>query len=303
MPADPTQIGAYGRVGNYLTWRQVHAAYEADDLGLAMKLIESIGLEESMAALQLFRMIDAELISRNHADLFDASDLLTIEADRGFPEVVPDYLAIRWDECVGRVMARLQLKEMPPVLLTVLVPDANASWVPGRHGYCVAKRDFYKICIPSYLLGDEPELDIAVSHEATHALIQYHSGRNLPRWLDEGIAMRMGGHVEANYRHRMASSESSWPSPEELDRHYSVDRESDDGARIIRDAYQQSLAIVDYMCSLQPESKLGKLVQAHRPSGILTALKMSVTPRSATEDALENLYGLSVSELFHKAKP
>jgi hypothetical protein len=301
---DSTQarFDAYGGAGERSAWEMVLHAYDEDDLDAAMHLVARLGIGHAGHALFTVRMIEAEYASTQGARLFPLGPEAELELEARFEDIVATYLKMQWEEATENVRERLGLALDPPVRLTLLVPEVDAPWTPGRHGFCVQKNPYFKICLPAALLNDEPELDEAIRHEYTHAVAGFLAEEHLPTWLHEALAMRMGGSISHDYREGLRAGRIDWMDPDELEGAFEADRETDEGATLIREAYQQSRVLSDYLCSLRGESGLGECLMAFTDNSFWQTLKMRAVGTSDTDEALEQVYKMNARRLFDAAR-
>ncbi len=282
-------------------WREVMRFFFNDEVEAAYQEAQALGLGLAGSASVTLRMIESEWLSRREANRTRIDEFAEIELDARFDPVVADYLAMAWIEAQESVLARLDLDERPPALLTILVPEVDAPWTPGRHGFCELKRDYYKICLPAYLLQDEPELDEALRHEIAHSIIGLVSDGKIPLWLNEGIAMRMGGQVDETYREAIRCRARNWADARQLDRWFLGDREDEHHGAVVRDAYQQSRALVDFLVENRDEAALGRLAEGMSNNGFFKELAMQVSGQTHADEALKEVFGMSEDQLFADA--
>ena len=127
-----------------------------------------------------------------------------------------------------------------------------------------------------------------VQHELVHIMLSRASNvGNMPRWLNEGIAMRVSGEIGSTAEWRIAAAvlRKALIPLDQLDRHFPVSHE---GASL---AYAESLSVVNYIADTYGEEALLKLIEALRDQGFDTALAFSlgVDLNTLSERWIENV--------------
>ena len=112
-----------------------------------------------------------------------------------------------------------------------------------------------------------------VRHELVHIMLARASNvGNMPRWLNEGIAMRVAGQTgpKAEWRIAGAVLRRAVIPLDELDRHFPSSHER---ATL---AYAESLSVVNYIAGTYGEEALLKLTRSLRDQDFDTALAVSL---------------------------
>jgi|GEM_PF-815576 len=288
--------GRFGIVHPSLPWHEVMEAYYWDNLKVAMGLAESAGLGVNLAFLSIYRMIEAEHLTREESVLSDRGDWLLLEyiadtTDLSLPQI--DGLVRSGCDQVAETYG---WSHGPAVLVTLLHPINNAPYVPGRHGFFIDKYPFDKICLPTDLLGDSEKFIGAVRHEYAHAMALNRTQGKCPLWLHEAIAM-VAEHGSLNPRRP-----SVWRDPNSLDSAFRADRESDVGSRVVNDAYNQSFCLGSFLIQIHGNSGLGRLLDAFTDNSFGQELLMRVTNQRPEDEALKQVYGFGLNELFARAR-
>jgi len=112
-----------------------------------------------------------------------------------------------------------------------------------------------------------------VRHELVHIMLARASNvGNMPRWLNEGIAMRASGETAASAEWRIAGAvlRRALIPLDELDRHFPLSHE---GASL---AYAESLSVVNHIAETYGEEALLKLTRTLKDRDFHTALASSL---------------------------
>lgn len=289
--------GRFGIVHPSLPWREVMEAYYWDNLLVAMDLAQESGMGLNGAYLGVFRTIEAEHATREEGLLLDRGDWLLLEyvPQEGADDELPWIESVVREEC-GRVTDEFGHSLGHSVLFTFLHPDGDVPYVPGREGYFVDKYPFDKVCLPSSLLRRPDELRGAVRHEFAHAMALNRSLGQCPLWLHEAVAM-----VAQDGPRRRARRLAQWRGPVELEAAFRKDRETPDGSVAVREAYTQAAVLGGYLDGQGGRRKLGSLMDAFTDNGLLQSLWMQAVSQRPEDEALKQVYGFGLNDLFARA--
>jgi hypothetical protein len=85
-----------------------------------------------------------------------------------------------------------------PLLLTLIPNEEWVAFMHARYGYYTGRAETHKICLPPSAAGTPGTFRRATLHEFTHAAVHQLAEENVPRWLDEGLAVyfERRGHLE-----------------------------------------------------------------------------------------------------------
>lgn len=288
----------YGAAGEHGAWKVVMDHYYWDRLKEAFRAAEGLGTGTAAHGIVNYRMIEGEFMTRERGQMHTATDWLTIET---IPEQTIEpmqALQERVVDAADAIARRFGYEHGPPVLLSVLAEEANVPWMPGRHGYCIEKFPYDKICVPSYSLKEHDDLEHVVQHEYAHVVCLNLSQGLCPHWLDEAIAMVAGGGVERRAWRALAAGREQWLGPEELNSAYRRDREDEAQRRDVWLAYQQSAALGFYLASIKGEGALGDLLRAFSNNSVMQDLVMRVKGEAPSDEALNEVYGFGTRALF-----
>lgn len=291
--------GRVGFLNPNAPWTDVLEAYYSDKLAVAAKLADEVGLGAGASFLTTYRLIEAEHLTREASVLIDRGGWLLLEFQQPEDRDPTEYeSALRELVMVGcdQVTGLFNWSHGPRVLLTMLHPAANVPYVPSRDGYFMDKYPYDKICLPSMLLGSPDRLIAAVRHEYAHAMALNRTEGKCPIWLHEAIAM-VAEHGNAN-----VMRPRKWRDQDSLHAAFRGDRNSDGGLALVSDAYAQSFVLGRYLYKLKGGSGLGELLDAFTDNSFGQELLMRVVNQRPEDEALKQVYGMGVTELFEKAR-
>lgn len=146
--------------------------------------------------------IEAEQFTRQESLLRRVEEHLWIEAN-----------PIRWQGYYARlaettltafqtVTDGLQVRWGKPVLVTFFGQEELIAFMHARYGYYAARLPWHKVCLPPSAAYPVSNLRRAARHEIAHAGVHQMGGEEVPRWLDEGLAVILEGGVSDRERRR-----------------------------------------------------------------------------------------------------
>ncbi len=169
--------------------------WRADRLELANAAIRR-ALEVGIPAgnwYNLQRTVEAEYVARKVSRRMRTEEWLIFETD-------PDRWASYWSEIVSTVSTAfheltdaLGVRWAKPVLITIIPDDDWMEFMHSRYGYYTHRAECHKICLPPSAVRHIPILCRAARHEIAHAAVNQLAGENVPRWLNEGLAVTLEG--------------------------------------------------------------------------------------------------------------
>ena len=271
-------------------------AYYWDNLPVAMRLADEAGLGVNADYLSVYRMIEAENVTRMGSVLYDRGDWLLYEYDQETTDVPSHAIEHLLRSGCDQVADAFQWKHGPPVLFTLLHPAVNAPYVPGRDGFFIDKYPFDKVCLPTESLTRQDHFVGAVRHEYTHAMCLNRSEGKCPTWLHEAIAT-----VAEDPRDSRFGRPDRWRDPAGLTAAFRSDRESPEGMIKVRSAYAQARILGQFLMNLGGTAKLGSLLEAFTDNTFFQNLMIEATSQRPEDEALKQVYGIGVKELFKRA--
>jgi hypothetical protein len=292
-----TNADAYGLIGERAEWNNVLEHYYWDRLEEAFRTAQTLGAGFGGGGIRLYRMVEAEHITRVRGQVVTVNDWLSIET---IPDEVSDVADLHQGVLTAcdAVAQKLGWQHSAKTLVSVLADEVDAPWTLGRYGYMVDKYPFDKICIPWASTKDPQALREVVAHEYAHVIALNLSEGKVPRWLDEAIAMSVESSDERqDYAFR--SGQQPWLSPHDLE--VAFGREQ--GDRTLWWAYQQSAVIGRFLLGKSGSRRIGDLLRGFANNSTWTELKIAVIGQPHEDEALREVYGMSVRELFELAKP
>ncbi|RYG37970.1 hypothetical protein EON81_05010 [bacterium] len=280
----PSYLGAAGEGS---AWHEAIAAYHRDEVGAAFELAESLGAGYGGASLSWYRVMEAEALARAASRIVEIAPGVRLEAVNPDPLVEP--LRASLDRVVGLAGARPTV----PILVTVMLPEADAPWHQARYGYMIPKEGLAKVCLPDWTTNELDAFGAVARHELMHVAVTEFTGDRAPEWLQEGMAQIAEGRT-------VPDSVEPWLSPEDLRRAFHVDRRDPANQGRNRMAYAQALRLVGHLCTRRDHGCLTRLMEAFTDNSWLTEIRITLglTP---IDEALQEVYGFDERTLFEQA--
>ncbi|MCX7800050.1 MAG: hypothetical protein N2109_06855 [Fimbriimonadales bacterium] len=290
----------YGGAGEHAAWQAVEEAFRKDDLEAAYALALRLGAGGAGAWLGLYRSIEAEALTRRRAARKPLAPGLELEyVDDEVGGLAPSIG--RWTlEAADQAARRLGFDRLPPLLATVLTDEADAPWVPMRHGYCEPKERFFKICLPAYLADDPEDFRSAVRHEVAHALCLDAAGGRMAHWLEEAVAMVIGDECDPAALRKFGSGRWPWLDPRRLEDAFGEDRETPEGRDLVHRAYEQAGVLGSVLAERCGEAALGEVARRIGRTGFLRELAARLAGLGPEDPALRSVAGWGVRRLFRE---
>jgi hypothetical protein len=306
MDMDPKELGTvnsdlmtgrYGGAGASAAWKTVMDLYYLDRMEEAYQFALSLGAGDSAYGTRIYRMVEAEFRAREYGEIRELGEKLLIEGPERMPVEGWTFFSEAVQEEFLAVCNRLGYVAVERVLVSLMVPESDAPWTPYRHGFCVDKEPYDKVCLPLGLLGDAQQFRSALRHEFAHVVNINLSQGQMGSWMEEAIAMRMGDEFDSKYVDQIRQGAPIWMEPRVLSDTFSGDRRGDPRENVWR-AYQQAGSIGRYLAELKGESGLGDLARGFANNSVLVDIKMRVLGQSPEDEALKEVYGKSEEEVF-----
>lgn len=286
----------YGAAGETVAWRAVYEHYYWDRLDDAYNSASALGAGNMGHGLVGFRMIEGEHMTRQRGSIEQVCEWLQVETIHD--EVSQSEIAQNILDSCNQIAERFAFDHGSPTLVSVLSKDSNVPWMPGRHGYCMDKYPYDKICIPNSALQSHEELDQVIAHEYAHVINLNLSSGKCPLWLDEALAMVAGGGVDRRAWKALVQNERLWLKPSQLSAAFLKNREDAEQREQVWFAYQQSAAIGFYLVSIKSERALSDLMRAFSNNSIIQDIVARFTEDGLTNEALHEVYGTNTDNLF-----
>ncbi|CAN5542619.1 hypothetical protein BH11ARM2_BH11ARM2_27140 [soil metagenome] len=278
----------FGSVGEGQAWQEAVHAYNQDRVKEAFGLADSLGAGFGGASLAWYRVIEAEAEAREASHIVEITPNLRLEAVD--PEASADLLS----ESLEAVVKLAGEAPTVPILVTILLPEADAPWHQARYGYMVPKEGLAKVCLPAWTLEHPEGFGAVARHELMHVAVTELTGDRAPEWLQEGMAQVAEGRS-------VPDGVEPWLSPEGLRQAFHVDRRDPTNLGRNRAAYAQALRLVGHLCAERDQGCLTRLLGAFTDNSWLTELRirMGLPP---IDEALQEVYGFDERALFEKAR-
>ena len=146
--------------------------------------------------------IEAERYTRQVSRLHRVEENLWIEADPGLWQSYYPRLTEATLRALQIVTDTLQVRWGKPVLVTFFGQEELIAFMHARYGYYAARLPWHKVCLPPSAAYPVSNLQRAARHEIAHAGVHQVGGEEVPRWLDEGLAVVLEGGVSERERRR-----------------------------------------------------------------------------------------------------
>lgn len=303
LPPRPTTSWktARGIPDDTANWSVVYTLYEEDKLEAAQDVLNGMG--HGMAGgryLSLVRLVESEVRPRvlgTRISLASDLDLEYMPEEQGhsIESISQKILSVTQGE-----RSRFGWQGRDKVLVTLLSIDNDAPWATGRFGYCTAKADYFKICVPYHATLDTTRFANVLAHEFAHVISMSESKGRISNWLGEGFSVYASQDLNEHSKLLFLHSSKAWLAPEALELQF---RPSLDlGTKEKWLAYQQSGWLVRFLVRLKGEAELVRLFAEYADEGILRNLKLLALGESKTRDAIHHVYGLGLEEFFSKAR-
>lgn len=293
-------VDRYGPAGEAQAWGVAYQHYLWDRLEQAREAADALGAGEAGLGLFTYRMIEAEYLTRQSAEVTPITDWLELEAHPG-ASAQRRGLAKACVAACDDVARMFGYAHGPATRITILAEAAITPWTPGAHGFCVDKYPFEKICLPAELLHDPENLAGAIRHEYAHAMAINRSQGRCPLWLDEAIAMVADGAFDEEAWREFADGKAEFYNAEDLESAFHDDRDDPEGRDEVWYAYQQASILGEYLGETYGEQELGRLLDSIGSPGVFGEVMRRLRADDPAEPALRKVYGFGIAELFERA--
>lgn len=292
--------GRYGGAGASAAWKTVMDLYYLDRMPEAYEFALSLGAGDSAFGTRIYRMVEAEFRAREYGEIRELGEILRVEGPTGMPDEAWEFFESAVQEEFAAVCQRLEYTPIEKVMVSLMIPESDAPWTPYRHGFCVDKEPYEKVCLPMGLIGNQRQFRSALRHEFAHVVNLNLAQGLMGNWMEEAIAMRMGDEFDSRYVDQIRQGIATWMEPKELSDMFSGDRRGE-ARESVWWAYQQAGSIGRYLVSLKGEAALGDLGRGFANNSVLHDLKMRVMGQSAEDEALREVFGKREVEVFSEA--
>ena len=280
-------------------WDAAIERYLEDEVVEALALVQRRGIGDGGEFGRWFRVLEAEGISRVHSRTKELGHGLTLEY---IPEEVLSVLDVLTDAvttaCLD-VAQRFAYTGQATTRIAIMAEVTEGPWTVSPYGYCVEKGPYHKICLPAYLLDELDEAAAAVAHEYAHVVCLELTDGHAPRWLEEAISMLV------EHGDSLSDTVAEWRNPIELERLLQApsDDPESEAEPELWDAYVQCGWIGRYLHSLRGDEGIAELMTLHADERWIQNLSLALTGRQRVDYALSKAFGLTVRQLFDRARP
>lgn len=297
MSEAPDLSRRYGPVGEAGAWKLVSESYYWDRLEEAEAIAQRLGAGAQGIGGQWMRLIEAEAITRRESTVAKINDWLELELiEEECPPAME--LGAEIEASCQAVANRFGWTPGPLVRVMVMAKDADTPWTPGRHGFCVDKHPFEKICIPYGSLNSAEELDHVIRHEFAHVMTLNWAQGGCPIWLDEAIAMISAEGPASGAKNRFRRGQWDWLDPHPLSAAFGLDRTDSHGQALVWQAYQQSALIGQWMLEEAGPAGIGRVLQELGTGGFWPRLMRRALGQEEVDHALRQAFGQNSEEVF-----
>ena len=279
-------------------WEAAFEHYQWDRLEAAYDLIREHGVGEMGTLLRHYRLIEAEMITRQKSRVLQVNEWLTLEYVPKDVMGLEAQLGVKVVRGCNEIASRLGWTHGQPTRIAILAEETDADWSTYPYGYCATKEPYEKICLPNYLLDEPDEFHSAVAHEYAHVISSNLSDGNAPRWLEEAVSVLAEGGIDEEIAGEFRDGKCEWLSPDALEKLLESRGDDELVVALVLRAYQQSGWIGRYLCSIGGDAGLRKLLIEHANDKVLTNLKLRFMGRDRVDGAMREVYGQSVRKVF-----
>lgn len=272
-------------------WATVHGLYFKDQVIEAQDMLDAVGIGSRGEYAPLRRLIIAEAETARYSNLLDLEGNLVLEFIPGEVPITADDLAKVVQHQFESICAVLGYDRSSPTLVTILKRGTDVGF---NLGYESPKQGYDKVCLNAETLYDGSFVGV-LRHELAHVAAYQLSASLVPTWVNEGIAVYLGG--------QLSTVGSDWDTPRELEAEFGRTASPLRAELNAREAaYQQSGWLIWFLVSEFGEAKLGELLRACTQESVLGFFRRALALGSRMEEPIRRTYSISEGELFDRAK-
>lgn len=287
-------------MSDHVDWQMAIEHYMWDRLQPAYELAVNLGVGLAGRYERMYRMIEAEYRTREHAEIEEVNDWLSVEKipfeTDGSEEMAEAIL-----RAAQSVSERLGCRESFKTRVAVMALEVDAPWTEGRAGYQTSKHPYDKICIPNQVVFDPHQVERLIHHEYTHVIASNLSEGRVPRWLQEAMAVTMERSHDLDLRRQFANGQLPWLDVHDLALAFVAEDEGVQDYKTIRLAYEQAGWIGAYLASLEGEHRLGDLMRGFANNSVWKEMLILMKGEPPEEEAMQEVYHLTLQQLFAKS--
>jgi hypothetical protein len=285
---------------DYAYWRAVHDLYQREELEKAHRIAIELGAGLGGGGLDWLRLLEAELAAKKKARRLAVSPWLSLDY---IPQEVPEPATVGETAlaCADRLGSRFDWKHEEPTVLAILPEEFDNPYSIHRYGYCVPKRDFFKICMPLSSLHSPNVFEDTFVHEYAHVISESLSAGKVADWVSEGFSVFAAGEYDAEALRDFQDHPDWWLAPKELALTISSRGSDEEFPHERYMAYQQSGLVIRFLAQLRGERMLSRLLKAYTGTGFWRDMQALVLGSDPASHAVESVYGMDLRTLFESA--
>ncbi|HMS54996.1 MAG TPA: hypothetical protein PKA27_06310 [Fimbriimonadaceae bacterium] len=272
-------------------WATVHGLYFKDQVVEAQEMLDAVGIGGRGEYAPLRRLIIAEAETAKRSKLVELEGNLVFEfIEEELPLPSSDLAKVVQHEFES-ICHLLGYDRSSPTLVTILHRGVDVGF---NLGYETPKQGYDKVCLNAETLRDGSFVGV-LRHELAHVAAYQLSESLVPTWVNEGIAIYLGGQLKPYH--------ADWVTPRELEaefRRTASPLRAELNAR--EDAYQQAGWLIWFLASEFGDSKLGPLLKACTEESLMGFFRRALALGSRMEEPIRKTFNISERELFESAK-
>ena len=277
----------------------IYRAYLEDDVEASYRAAIDLGSSTSGGTILFYRQLEAEAETRIHATLRKPAPWLQVEARDVVDSAMESAVVCKLEATAKR----FGFESRPDTMVTVLISEVDTPWAVGRAGYFVDKVPYDKICMPEAALQSCEQFAAVLSHEYAHLIALHLAKGHAPRWLNEAFATLSEGYPIGDGIEMFKSGYMPWRNEQQLDLAFVAATDNHAGLAARHQAYTQSAVLGKYLQSLKGDTGFVDLLRGFANNSVWKDIAMRFTLQEPVDEALREVYGFGVRELFERALP
>lgn len=285
-----------GYLGDTADWKLITDLYYWDKVVEAYERSLEAGAIGGGSTLGFYRLVEGEALTRRVSTISDVTAWLKLEHPPGVAPILAEVTREVCSEVAGRLGWNYQAQAM----VSVLVPEADVPWHSARYGYMMDKYPYDKVCLPAVALADQAHFRRVLAHEYAHVVTLNTTSNRAPHWVEEGVSTWIEGPARPDSAGRFQTGESTWRSPIDLENAFASERRNGENREKIRDAYDQSRLLVQFLVNQKGEAGIQQFLSAFSDNSVWDEIKIRLG-EAPVEEALKQAFGINQSRLFEEA--
>jgi hypothetical protein len=296
-PGYPTSI--FGSAGTNAAWSVVYRAYLEDRVEAGYRAALDLGTAATSGTLLFYRQLEAEAETRRHSTIHRPNEWLHVEGR----EVADSSVQADIAAAIENTAHRFGFTDRPDTMVSILISEVDTPWAVGRAGYFVDKIPYDKICLPEAALSSCRQFCATLAHEYAHLIALHLAEGHAPRWLNEAFATLSEGYPTERAVEAIRAGSMPWRSERDLDVAFVAPENDRQGLSERHGAYSQAAVMAKYLQNLKGDEGFANLLRGFANNPFWKDLAMSVTGQEPVDEALREVYGFGVRDLFARSKP